>query len=87
MDEAAGGGGRGLRAGVWTTFRSPMAAPDARVDVCLAKALAGEDVLATRVETVKGRFDFGPSTAHTGHEIREALDVQARQVADLLGIH
>ena len=46
----------------------------------------GEDVVATRVETVKGRFDFGPTTAHKGHEMRKALDVQARHVADLLGI-
>jgi hypothetical protein len=60
--------------------------PDARVEVCLALAFAGEDVVATRVETVKGRFDLGPTTAHKGHEMRKALDGQARQVADLLGI-
>jgi hypothetical protein len=60
--------------------------PEARVEVCLALAFAGEDVVATRVETVKGRFDFGPTTAHKGHEMRKALDVQARRVADLLGI-
>jgi hypothetical protein len=60
--------------------------PDARVEVCLGLAFAGEGVVATRVETVKGRFNFGPATAHKGHEMRKALDGQARQVADLLGI-
>ena len=60
--------------------------PIARVEVRLALAFAGEDEVATRVETVNGRFEFGPTTAHKGHEMRKALDVQARQVADLLGI-
>lgn len=44
--------------------------------VRLALAFAGDDEVATRVESVNGRFESGPTTAHKGHEMRKALDVR-----------
>jgi hypothetical protein len=51
----------------------------------LALAFAGEEVVATRVETVTGHTSLDRRPPK-GHEMQKALDGQAGQVADLLGI-
>jgi hypothetical protein len=62
------------------TLRMTFSSPDARVEVSLALAFAGEEMISTRVETADGSWDFGPATAHKGQEMRKALSTQALEV-------
>ncbi|WP_421735201.1 hypothetical protein [Cellulomonas sp.] len=57
---------------------------NARVDVALVLGFMGEEFVVTRLTTTASRYEFGPATAHKGHEMRKALDAQSRLVAATL---
>jgi len=57
------------------------------VETRFCMAYAGEHSVDTTVQTVEGERQFGPTVAHTGHEMKKALREQAsevRQIVELL---
>lgn len=58
--------------------------PDMVVEVRLDLAFMGEDTVVTAVQTVDGPYEFGPATAHKGHEMRKALGEQASEVRRMI---
>lgn len=54
--------------------------PDERVETSLVLGFAGEDGVHTTLLTTTGSSDFGPSVAHSGHEMKKALMEHAEAI-------
>ena len=54
--------------------------PGQRVETWLLLSYGGEEEVGTSLETTSRRREFGPQTAHSGHQMRKALQDQAAAV-------
>ena len=73
--EPAGDAGRRPRS-VTLRFRSPKAT----VETSLILGFAGDDGVQTRLLTITGSTELGPTVVHKGHEMRKALEEHAKAV-------